>query len=208
MPYIFTHSLTPSSPTTMANLLNLPVFFSIGTGDEFAQGPQGDPLADQLESLGNEYVYLHYLGRQHEGRIESDFLPFVEKLGYTRTRVENPARVKFLFDTTKYSKREPGDGSAYWVRGMVPRSGDTAQVDATSLARAAQLPTHQVVFDGLYLNNAKQYRARIRGLLRVSAAEFPKAWDPASYEPGWTELHMTKTEKTFPKQAAANAFSL
>src|SRR5439155_16877578 len=135
-----------SSDPQLANLYNLPVVYAIGTGDEFAQGPQGDPVADQLEADGDEYVYLHYLGRQHEGRIESDFLPFVQKFAYSKVRVENPARVRLAFDKSKYSSRAPGDGSAYWVSGMVPRTGSAATVDAVSLARADQLPTHQVVF--------------------------------------------------------------
>jgi hypothetical protein len=211
MPYIFTSAVTGglSNDPLLANLYNLPVFYAIGTGDEFAQAPQGDPVADQLEAQQDEYVYLHYLGRQHEGRIENDFLPFIENLAYTRVRVENPARVRFLFDPSKYSSRYPGDGSAYWVSGMKPRSGSTtAQVDAVSLARAAQLPTSQVVFDGLYLNVAQNYRARIRGLLRVTPDQFPKVWRPADFEPGWQELHMTTTPTTFPKRDIANAFTL
>jgi hypothetical protein len=210
MPYIFTSGITASaSEPTLANLYNLPVFFSIGTADEFAQGTQGDNQADGLERNGDEYVYLHYLGRQHEGRIESDFLPFVERLGYTRTRVKNPARVRFVFDPSMYSEKIPGDGSAYWVSGMKPRDGsDTASIDTTSLGRADQLPTHQVVFDGLYANGPKNYRARIRGLLRVSPEEFAKVWRPADFEPGWQELHMTTTPTTFEQPAVANAFTL
>ena len=211
MPYIFTSAVTGglSTDPLLANLYDLPVFYAIGTGDEFAQGPQGDPVADQLEAQQDEYVYLHYLGRQHEGRIENDFLPFVENLAYNRVRVENPARVRFLFDPSKYSSRYPGDGSAYWVGAMQPRSpAKTAQVDAVSLARAAQLPAGQVVFDGLYLNTVQNYRARIRGLLRVTPDQFAKAWRPADYEPGWQELHMTTTPTTFPKRDVANAFTL
>ena len=211
MPYIFTSGVSGGTSTDplLANLYNLPVFYSIGTADEFAQGPQGDPVADDLESNEDEYVYLHYLGRQHEGRIENDFLPFVERLAYTRSRVTNPARVRFVFDPSNYPDQVPGDGSAYWVRGMQVREGsETASVDAVSLGRADELPTKQVVFDGLYVNQPKQYRARIRGLLRLSPDEFAKVWRPADFEPGWEQLSLTTTPTTFPKQDVANAFTL
>ena len=166
-------------------------------------------MADQLEANQDEYVYLHYLGRQHEGRIENDFLPFVERLAYTRTRVKNPARVRFVFDPANYSDKIPGDGSAYWVRGMKPREGsDTASIDAVSLGRADQLPTQQVVFDGLYVNGPKDYRARIRGLFRMSPEEFAKVWRPADFEPGWQQLNLTVTPTTFPRQDVANAFTM
>src|SRR3954454_54188 len=210
MPYIFTSGITASSSDPLlANLYNLPVFYSIGTGDEVAQGTQGDNQADGLESNDDEHVYLHYLGRQHEGRIESDFLPFVERLAYTRTRGKNPARVRFVSDPGNYSEKIPGDGSAYWVRGMKPREGsDTASIDAVSLGRADQLPTQQVVFDGLYANGPKDYRARIRGLFRMSPEEFAKVWRPADFEPGWQALNLTVTPTTFPKQDVANAFTM
>lgn len=204
MPYIFT-----GSTDRMENLYNLPSLFSIGTLDEFGQGAEGDGQADALEAAGDEYVYLHYLGRQHEGRIENDFLPFVEKLGYTRVRVRNPARVRFAFDPAAYPASYPGDGSAYWVSGMKPRGeGAVAKVDAVSLGRADELPTSQVVFDGLYVNTPKQYRARIRGLLRVTPEEFAKVWRPADFEPGWQELRLTTTPTSFPRQEVANAFTL
>src|SRR3954471_17451574 len=210
MPYIFTSGITASSSDPLlANLYNLPVFYSIGTADEFAQGTQGDNQADGMVANGDEYVYLHYLGRQHEGRIESDFLPFVERLAYTRVRVKNPARVRFVFDPSAYSAKIPGDGSAYWVSGMKPREGsDTASIDAVSLGRADQLPTQQVVFDGLYANTPKNYRARIRGLFRLSPEEFAKVWRPADFEPGWEKLNLTVTPTSFPKQDVANAFTM
>ena len=75
-------------------------------------------MADQLEGFGNEYLYLHYFGRQHEGRIENDFLPFVAALAYPRLRVANPPRVLYRFDPTKFNDKIPGTGSAYWVHGM------------------------------------------------------------------------------------------
>jgi hypothetical protein len=211
MPYIFTSGVTGglSDDPFLANLYNLPVFFTIGTGDEFAQGTQGDPVADQLETQQDEYVYLHYLGRQHEGRIESDFLPFVERLAYTRSRVKNPARVRFDFDPGNYSDKIPGDGSAYWVSGMQPRDkGGSATIDTTSLGRADELPTDQVVFDGLYVNTPKQYRARIRGLLRLTPEEFAKVWRPADFEPGWQQLSLTTTPTHFDRPAVSNGFTL
>jgi hypothetical protein len=204
MPYIFT-----GSTESVRNLYNLPVLFSIGTFDEFGEGTNGDPQADALEAAGDEYVYLHYLGRQHEGRIENDFLPFVERLGYSRSRVRNPAEVRFTFDPSRYPAAEPGNGSAYWVTGMTPRKGSaTADVDAVSLARAAQLPTSQVVFDGIYVNRPKNYRARIRGLMRVTPQEFDKVWRPADFEPGWEAVTLTKTPTTFPRREVRNAFTL
>jgi hypothetical protein len=211
MPYIFTSAVTGGLSTDpfLANLYNLPVFYAIGTGDEFAQGPQGDPVADQLESNQDEYVYLHYLGRQHEGRIESDFLPFVEHLAYTRVRVKNPARVRFVFDPANYSPKIPGDGSAYWVSGMQPREqGGTASVDAVSLGRADQLPSDEVVFDGLYVNAAKDYRARIRGLMRLTPDQFAKVWRPADFEPGWQQLSLTVTPTHFNRPPVSNGFTL
>jgi hypothetical protein len=211
MPYIFSSGITGGITTDplLANLLNVPVLFSIGTGDEFGQGTQGEPEADQLEREGDEYVFLHYLGRQHEGRIENDFLPFVERLGYSRTRVANPARVRFLFDPSKYSPKIPGDGSAYWVSGMKPREGSpTAKVDVTSLGRAEQLPTDQVVFDGLYENTDKAYQARMRGLLRLSPDEFAKVWKPAEFEPGWQQLSLNVTHTAFPRKTVSNQFTL
>jgi hypothetical protein len=210
LPYIFTEGITTSSSDPLlANLYNLPAFYAIGTADEFAQGTQGDNQADGLEANGDEYLYLHYLGRQHEGRIEQDFLPFVEKLGYTRVRVKNPARVRFVFDPANYSKQFPGDGSAYWVSGMRPRDeGGTASIDATSLGRADELPSDQVVFDGLYLNVQKNYRARMRGLFRMSPEEFAKFWHPEDYEPGWQQLNLTVTPTHFDRPAVSNGFTL
>jgi hypothetical protein len=91
---------------------------------------------------------------------------------------------------------------------MAPRSGDVATIDAVSLARADQLPTHQVIFDGIYANAPKNYRARIRGLLRVSDADFAKVWRPADFEPGWEELNITKTGSDLTRPAVANGFTL
>ncbi|MEA2399310.1 MAG: hypothetical protein QOK25_2866 [Thermoleophilaceae bacterium] len=211
MPYIFSTGVTGGITTDplLANLLNLPVFFSIGTADEFGQGTQGDPEADQLEREGDQYVFLHYLGRQHEGRIENDFLPFTEKLAYSLSRVKNPARVRFLFDPSKYSPKIPGDGSAYWVSGMTPRQqGGTAKVDTTSLARADKLPTDQVVFNGLYDNTEKGFQARMRGLMRVTPQQFAKIWRPADFEHGWQQLSLDVKHTTFPRQAVSNSFTL
>ena len=211
MPYIFTSELMGGTNTDplLANLYNLPVFFSIGTADEFGQGTQGDAEADQLEREGDEYVFLHYLGRQHEGRIENDFLPFTQNLAYTRVRVRNPARVRFLFDPSKYSPKIPGQGAAYWVSGINPRrSGGTAKVDASSLGRADQRPTDQVIFDGLYDNREKGFQARMRGLLRLSPAQFKKVWRPSDFEHGWRQLSLNVKHKTFPRETVRNKFTL
>lgn len=215
MPYIFSTDLLTGGvvPTpTLKNLLNLPVFYSIGTLDQFGQGSAGDPLADQLEGFGNEYVFLHYLLRQHEGRIEQDFLPFLEKLAYSRSRVRDPARVRYVFDPSMFSGKSPGDGSAYWVSGMTVRDAaaaeGTAEVDVASLARADELPRHQVVFDGFYVNPNRLYTARIRGLLRLTREEFDALWHPEAWEPGWTALNLTVTPSEIPAEAVANAFRL
>ena len=211
MPYIFSSGITGGvdNDPLLANLLNVPVFYSIGTADEFGQGTQGDPEADQLEREGDEYVFLHFLGRQHEGRIENDFLPFVERLGYSRARVKDPARVRFLFDPKRYSPKMPGDGSAYWVGGMKPRQGSaTAKVDVTSLARADELPTDQIVFDGLYTQTEKAFQARIRGLLRLSPAEFAKVWRPSDFEAGWQQDSLNVTHTAFPRKTVSNQFTL
>jgi hypothetical protein len=92
---------------------------------------------------------------------------------------------------------------------MRPRDPQgTASIDAVSLGRADQLPTDQVVFDGTYLNAPKNYRARIRGLLRLSPEEFAKVWRPADFEAGWQQLSLTVTPTKFPKQDVSNAFTL
>lgn len=208
MPYIFSPNIVAGDLPRLMNLHNTPVFYAIGTLDQFAQGTQGDPTADRLEEEGNEYVYLHYLGRQHEGRIEGDFLPFTEALAYPRSRVENPARVRYRFDTSAFSAKMPGDGSAYWVRASAPRTESTSTVDVTSLARAGQLPTHQVVFDGVYTNTIEGWQARIRGLMRVSEEEFRALWQPAQWEPGWQELSLTVTETPLAAPDASNGFEL
>lgn len=212
MPYIFSPGIAAglSTDPTLKNLYNLPVFYSIGTFDQFGQGTQGDPVADQMEGFGNEFVYLHYLLRQHEGRIEQDFLPFIAKLAYPRSRVRDPARVRYVFDPAMFSEKIPGDGSAYWVSGMTPRdpAAGAAEIDVTSLARAAALPTHQVVFDGEYVNPAKSYTARIRGLLRVSAEEFEALWHPEIWEPGWEALNLTVTPTGLPVEAVSNGFRM
>jgi hypothetical protein len=211
MPYIFSSGVTGGidNDPLLANMLNLPVFFSIGTADEFGQGTQGDAEADQLEREADEYVYLHYLGRQHEGRIENDFLPFTENLAYTRTRVRNPARVRFLFEPKQYSPKIPGDGAAYWVSGMKPRQGQTSsKIDATSLARATQLPSDQVVFSGLYENAEKGFQARMRGLLRLDTKQFAKVWRPADFEHGWRQLSLDVKHTALPRPATSNSFKL
>ena len=212
MPYIFTHDLTGgiTATPTLKNLYNLPVFFSIGTLDEFTQGIEGDPEADQMEGFGNEYVYLHYIGRQHEGRIENDFLPFTEQLAYSRSRVRDPARVRYVFDPAMFSKKIPGDGSAYWVSGMKQRNAaSAAEIDVTSLARADQMPAKQVVFSGLYANTDKGYLARMRGLLRVSTDEFNALWHPENWEVGWQPLApLTITASDLAVPAKANGFQL
>ena len=210
MPYIFSPGIPAVSPNDplFANYYNLPFVYSIGTLDEFGQGTQGDPTADQLESFGDEYLYVHYLLRQHEGRIEQDVLPFSEKLGYSRVRVENPARVRYVFDPSRFSPKEPGAGAAYWVSGMAQRSAaGPASIDVTSLGRTAQLPIKQVVVDGLYVNIAQSWVARIRGLFRMSAAQFAAMWQPAQWEPGWRQLRLSVKETALPVPAAANGFT-
>lgn len=212
MPYIFSSDIaggiTPQP--TLKNLWNLPVFFSIGTLDQFGQGTQGDPIADQLEGFGDEYVYLHYLLRQHEGRIENDFVPFTAALAYPRSRVRDPARVRYVFEPPLFSEKIPGEGGAYWVSGMTLRDPalESAEIDVTSLARADQLPRHQVVFDGLYANPAQLYLARIRGLLRVSEEEFRALWKPEVWQAGWEALNLTVTPTELDVPAVANGFVL
>ena len=211
MPYIFTSDLmggTTAEPT-LENLYNLPVFFSIGSLDEFGQGTQGDPAADQMEGFGNEYVYLHYLGRQHEGRIENDFLPFTLRLAYSRRLVGDPARVRFVFDPANYSAKIPGAGGAYWVSGMKQRdAASAAEIDVTSWGRADQLPSQSVVFDGIYANGAKGFLARLRGLLRMSEQEFRAMWHPEQWEPGWQELSLTVTPSDISLYIKGNSFQL
>jgi hypothetical protein len=212
MPYIFTSDLGSggiSETPTLKNLYNLPVYYSIGTLDQFGQGASGDPMADQLEEHGNEYLFLHYLLRQHEGRIEQDFLPFVAQLAYTRSRVKDPARVRYVFEPGMFPAKAPGEGGAYWVGDMVLRdaAAESAEVDVTSLARADQLPKHQVVLRGLYTNPAKLHNAEIRGLFRLTRAEFDALWHPEAWEPGWEGVPLI-TETELPEVAVANAFTL
>lgn len=212
MPYIFTSDLGSGGieeTPTLKNLYNLPVFYSIGTLDQFGQGASGDPMADQLEGLGNEYLYLHYLLRQHEGRIEQDFLPFLQHLAYTRSRVRDPARVRYVFDPAMFPEKIPGDGSAYWVSAMRLRdaAAGPAEIDVTSLARADQLPRHQVVLRGLYENPDRLYSTEIRALFRLTRAELDALWHPEAWEPGWTGLPLI-TETALPVEDVANAFRL
>ncbi len=206
MPYIFSPAIVNSDFPRLENLYNVPMYYAIGTLDQFAQGTQGDPTADALEALGNEYLYVHYLGRQHEGRIEQDFLPFTEHLAYPRERVRDPARVRFTFDPGAYPEEIPGDGSAYWVSGMVPRAEAPASIDAVSLARADRLPPAQVVIDGLYTNTIEGWQARIRGLFRMTEEEFRAMWHPEAWEPGWVELSLDITETALPAEEVGNAF--
>ena len=208
MPYIFSPAIGVSNPL-LGNLHNLPVYYAIGTLDQFGQGPLGEIVADQMIAHGNEFVFLHYLGRQHEGRIEQDFLPFTEALAYTKKRVTNPARVKYMFDPARFNAKEPGDGSAYWVRNIVRRTNSgTASVDAISLARADQLPRHQLVVEGLYTNAAKGWQGRFRGLFRMTEAQFREIWSPRSWENGWEELNLRLTQTTLPVPARANGFTM
>src|SRR5207253_660796 len=145
------------------------------------------------------------IGRQHEGRIKNDFLPFTEQLAYSRSRVRDPARVRYVFDPSLFSEKIPGDGSAYWVSGMKPRvAGGAAEIDVTTLARADQMPAKQVVFGGLYTNTARGYLARMRGLLRVSVDEFNALWHPENWEVGWqplTPLTITASDLAVPARA-------
>jgi hypothetical protein len=212
MPYIFTSDLVTGGigdTPTLKNLYNLPVFYAIGTLDQFGQGANGDPMADQMEALGNEYLYLHYLARQHEGRIEQDFLPFVTQLAYTRSRVRNPARVRYVFEPGMFSEKLPGEGGAYWVSGMQLRdpAAASAEIDVTSLARADQLPQHQVVLRGAYANPDKGYTAEIRGLFRLTREEFDALWHPEQWEPGWQGVPLI-TETDLPDVPLENAFEL
>jgi hypothetical protein len=212
MPYIFTSDLASGGiedTPTLKNLYNLPVYYSIGSLDEFGQGANGDPMADQLEEYGNEYLFLHYLLREHEGRIEQDFLPFVAQLAYTRSRVKDPARVRYVFEPGMFSDKMPGEGSAYWVDGMSLRdaAAPSAEIDVTSLARADQLPRHQVVLRGVYTNPDRLYNAEIRGLFRLTRAEFDALWHPEVWEPGWEGVP-TVTDSDLPEVATSNGFTL
>jgi len=133
----------------------------------------------------------------------------VARLAYTRTREHNPARVKFAFDPSMYDARIPGKGEAYWVSGMVPRGAGAASIDVTDLARADQLPKQQVVFDRLYENPNRLYSTRIRGLLRLSRAEYDALWHPEQWEPGWKEAAPVKITQTDLKPPqSGNAFVL
>jgi hypothetical protein len=217
MPYIFTADVTggvyaaDGSAPTLANLYNLPMFFSIGTLDQFGQGTQGDLVADKMEELGNEFLYLHFLARQHEGRIENDFLPFALKLAYTRTRVKDPARVVYVLDpeNANFSPKIPFDGSVYWVSGMAPRDeAVVASIDVTSLGRADELPRHQVVIDGEYANPDELYTARMRGLFRMTEEEFTTLWHPEEWQPKWTAVSLTVTPTELTPPAVSNGFTL
>jgi hypothetical protein len=209
MPYIFSPNIVNDAGDPMLkNLYNLPVTYAIGTADQFGQGAQGDPIADEMIANGNEFLYVHYLGRQHEGRIEQDFLPFVEALAYSRSRVTNPARVRYVFDPTRFSDKEPGTGEAYWVRGMAPREEGPAEIDVTSLARADQLPSAQTVFDQIWVNTDKGYRTRIRGLLRVTPAGFEEMFTPAEWETGWQLLEGEPEEQPLDVPEVSNGFYL
>lgn len=207
LPSIFSPGFSCNTPT-LANYYNLPIFYTIGTGDEFGQGAFGDCVADQLESLGSEYVYYHHLARFHELSLGREALPFSEPLFYSRERVENPARVRYDYDPARFSEQIPGTGSAYWVSGMEPRDEGPATIDVTSRGRADQLPTDEVVFRGQYENTIEGYQAEFRGLLRVTPEEFEELWQPAQFQAGWRELNLDVTHNELPPEEVANAFRL
>lgn len=204
LPSIFT-----GSTGHLANLYNLPAFYTIGTFDQFAQGVRaGDQVADTMTSLGNEFLYYRHLGRFHELSLGNEGNPFAEPLFYSRRRVVDPARVRFVHDAGRYSDKIPGDGGAYWVDAMASREDGQSSIDVTSLGRADELPTDQVVFDGLYENTNEGYQARMRGLLRMTPEEFADAWRPEQFQHGWRELDLQVTHTELEREAVQNAFRL
>jgi len=203
LPSIFT-----GSTGYLANLYNLPTSYIIGTFDEFGQGTQGDSVADSMQGLGNEYLYYHQLDRFHELSLGNVALPFNQPLFYSRQRVTDPARVRFVYDPGRYSPKLPGNGSVYWLSQLQRRGSGTAPLEVTSLGRANELPSDQVVFDGIYVNTVKGYKARFRGLLRVSAGEFAKIWRPSDFEAGWQQESLTVTPTKLPVEAVSNGFRL
>jgi hypothetical protein len=206
LPSIFSPGFSCDTPT-LGNLYNVPVLYTLGTGDQFGQGAFGDCVADQLEGFESEYVYYQHLARFHELSLGDVALPFSEALMYTRTRVENPARVRHRYDAARFSPKVPGDGTVYWVSGLTPRDG-AGEIDVTSLGRADELPRDQVVFEGLYEHTDEGYQARFRGLLRLTPEEFAEVWRPEVLQPGWRELALDARHEELPAEAVANAFRL
>ena len=204
LPSIFT-----GSTGHLTNLYNLPAFYTIGTFDQFAQGvTAGDNVADSMIELGNEFLYYRHLLRFHELSLGNEGNPFAEPLFYSRRRVENPARVRFIHDAGRYSEKIPDDGGAYWVEAMASREDGESTIDVTSLGRADELPADQVVFDGLYENTREGYQARMRGLLRMNPEEFAEAWQPEQFQEGWRELDLQVTHTELEREPVQNAFRL
>lgn len=207
LPSIFTPGFSCDSPR-LVNLYNLPVFYTIGTGDQFGQGALADCVADEMEGHGNEFLYYHQISREHELSLGDEALPFSEPLFYSRERVRNPARVRYLFAPSAFDEKLPGDGSSYWVEEMQPRSGEDGFVDVTSLGRAGELPRNEVEFTGLYVNNPEGYQTRFRGLLRMSPKEFERAWRPSEFQPGWKEVSLDVEHRKLKRPRVANGFRL
>jgi hypothetical protein len=208
MPYIFTPGFGSDFPL-FANLLNLPVFYVIGQGDQFGQAAFGDAVADEMERLGNEYLYYHHLIREHELSLGDEALPFSEPLFSTRRRVANPPRVRFILEPEGYNAKLGVRNGAYWVSGMRIRPGqERGSVDVTSLARADQLPAKQVIFRGVYSNTEYGHQTEFRGLFRMSRERFLQLWRPEAFEPGWKQLTLDVRETALPRPPVSNAFRL
>lgn len=208
---IFTPGFSRSSPR-LRNLLNVPLYMAIGSGDEFGQAGFADGISDEMETLGNEYVYEQLLTREHELSIEHEILPFTERLIYPRVRKTNPARVRYQEDPARYPSAIPTDGAVYWVGGMKPRADDKpADVDVTSLARADELPTVRTTFTTLYKNDRLGRQSRFRGQFNMSRAEFDRYFRPEEFEAGWVKVADPGnliTETTLKPPKVANGFEL
>lgn len=205
LPSIFT-----GSTGHLTNLYNVPTFYTIGTFDQFAQGARaGDGVADTMTELGNEFLYYRHLARFHELSLGNEGNPFAEPLFYSRKRVRDPATVKFIHDARRYSEKVPGDGSVYWVSQLQQRDeAAQAQIDITSLGRADELPTDQVVFDGIYENTREGYQARMRGLLRMSPEEFAEVWRPEQFQEGWREITLDVKHTELEQPDVTNGFTM
>lgn len=203
LPSIFT-----GSTGSLTNLYNLPTFLTIGTFDQFGQGAQGDGVANTMEDLGNEYLYYHQIGRFHELSLGDEALPISEPLFMSRERVTNPARVKYLLDESRSNSAIPFDGSMYWVSELTAADGDDGSIDVTSLARADELPTDQVIIDGLYENVDEGHTARMRGLFRLNPDEFEAMWRLEDYQPDWVELNLDIVHTVLSRPEVSNGFDV
>jgi len=206
---IFTPGFSARNPR-LKNLLHVPTYMAIGSGDEFGQAAVADAVADESEALGNEYVYEQLITREHELSIEHEILPFTERLIYPRVRKVNPARVRYQEDPARHPKAIPTDGAVYWVSGMKPRTeGTPADIDVTSLGRADELPTVRTTFQVLYENTRIGRQSRFRGQFNLSRSQFDRIFKPEEFEPGWTKVadeSIRETRLTVPD--VANGFEL